>query len=172
MKKTRPTMPRARTEELVIEELPDETLVYDLKRHKAHCLNHTAAAVWRHCDGSTPISQLALILEEESDLPRDQGIVHLALDRLQKAKLLEDGFDGPENGISHSRRDLVKKLALFGGAMMLPVVSSITSPAAAMQASTTTRAACESSCTGLGLPCSDRPGKTCRTWKNGCACRN
>lgn len=172
MSKTRPTMPRARKDELVIEELPDETLVYDLKRHKAHCLNHTAAAVWRHCDGTKTISHIALVLEKESSLPRDEGIVHLALDRLQKAKLLEDGFTGAGNEISHSRRDLVKKLALFGGAMMLPVVSSITSPAAAMQASTTTRAACESSCTGLGLPCSDRPGKTCKTVQNGCACRN
>lgn len=170
MKKTRPTMPCARREELVIEELPDETLVYDLKRHKAHCLNHTAAAVWRHCDGSTTIPQLALILKEESDLPRDEGIVRLALDRLQKAKLLEDGFNG--TGISHSRRDLVKKLALFGGAMMLPMVSSITSPAAAMQASTTTRAQCRNGCQGLGLPCSDRPGKVCQTKKGGgCDCK-
>ena len=39
METTRALMPRARQDELVVEELPDETLVYDLKRHKARCLN-------------------------------------------------------------------------------------------------------------------------------------
>jgi hypothetical protein len=51
MKTTRALMPRARRDELVVEELDDETLVYDLERHKARCLNHTAALVWR-CWGS------------------------------------------------------------------------------------------------------------------------
>ena len=46
MKTTRALMPRARQDELVVEELQDETLVYDLKRHKARCLNRTAALVW------------------------------------------------------------------------------------------------------------------------------
>ena len=35
METTRELMPRARQDELVVEELQDETLVYDLKRHKA-----------------------------------------------------------------------------------------------------------------------------------------
>ena len=48
METTRALMPRARQDELVVEELPDETLVYDLKRHKARCLNRTAALVWQH----------------------------------------------------------------------------------------------------------------------------
>ena len=40
--------PRARTEGLVVTELPDELLVYDLERHRAHCLNPTAALVFKH----------------------------------------------------------------------------------------------------------------------------
>lgn len=31
--------PLARREELVVPELADEVLVYDLRQHKAHCLN-------------------------------------------------------------------------------------------------------------------------------------
>ena len=46
METTRALMPRARQDELVVEELQDETLVYDLERHKARCLNRTAALVW------------------------------------------------------------------------------------------------------------------------------
>ena len=41
----------ARHDELVVQELPDEVLVYDLRKHKAHCLNQTAAFVWNHCNG-------------------------------------------------------------------------------------------------------------------------
>ena len=48
MKNNRPDqLPRARTSELIVKELPDETLVYDLANDKAHCLNHTAALVWK-----------------------------------------------------------------------------------------------------------------------------
>jgi hypothetical protein len=51
--------PRARTEGLVINDLTDEVLVYDLKRDQAHCLNHTAAAVWKLCDGQRTAAQIA-----------------------------------------------------------------------------------------------------------------
>ena len=49
--------PLARKEGLVIQELPVEVLVYDLDRDKAHCLNETAAMVWRKCNGcsSSPV---------------------------------------------------------------------------------------------------------------------
>jgi hypothetical protein len=52
-------LPHARSEGLVIRELPEETLVYDLKRHRAHCLNPTAARVWSYCDGQTRYTQPA-----------------------------------------------------------------------------------------------------------------
>ena len=51
-------IPLARKECLVIKELPDETLVYDTKHDKAHCLNNTAALVWKNCDGKRTITQL------------------------------------------------------------------------------------------------------------------
>ena len=45
--------PRARRDGLVIRELNGELLVYDLERHRAHCLNPTAALVFKQCDGRT-----------------------------------------------------------------------------------------------------------------------
>ena len=154
-------MPPARTEELVVEELPDETLVYDLQRHKAHCLNRTSSLVWQHCDGRTTTAQVARLLEEKLGLPRDEQIVGLALDQLRRAKLLADGTHDPGGGVSTSRRELVRKLAVVGGlTMLLPVITSLRSPLAAMAASTVTSTVCKT-CTGVGLPCSDRPGKIC-----------
>ena len=60
------TLPEARTDGLLIEEVGDgETLVHDLDSHKTHCLNRTAALIWRHCDGRTTISHMADVLERE-----------------------------------------------------------------------------------------------------------
>ena len=52
-------LPRMREQGLVVDDLPDEVLVYDLDRHQAHCLNRTAALVWRHCDGQTTVKEIA-----------------------------------------------------------------------------------------------------------------
>lgn len=173
MKRTQPPLPRARKNDLVVEQLPDETLIYDLARHKAHCLNRCAAIVWRHSDGCTSIEQMAGILEDEAMLPRDEEIVHLALDRLRKAKLLEDGTKVPREAAAPVRRELVRRLALGGLAIFLPQVATIMSPLAAMAASSTTHRNCKR-CQGVGLPCSDRPGRTCRPLvgkkKAKCAC--
>ncbi len=49
-------LPLARKNELIIQELPEELLVYDLARHKAHCLNKTSAFIWKHCDGETTVA--------------------------------------------------------------------------------------------------------------------
>jgi hypothetical protein len=46
-----PQFPCARKAGLVIQDMPDEVLVYDLDTNKAHCLNKSAAFVWRSCDG-------------------------------------------------------------------------------------------------------------------------
>ena len=42
--------PKARTQDLVIQEANQETLVYDRKSHQAHCLNPLVGLVWRHCE--------------------------------------------------------------------------------------------------------------------------
>ncbi len=171
MGRTRAVMPRARTEDLVVEELPEETLVYDLKRHTAHCLNGPAAVVWRHSDGQTSTTQLAKILAEESELPHDEGIVRFALNRLQKAKLLE-GTNIPKVAAGHSRRELVKRLALGGLAMLLPVVTTMVAPVPAMAASTVSPSDCNK-CIGLGLPCTGGGYRTCLVdaQKGGCKCQ-
>ncbi|HAF25007.1 MAG TPA: hypothetical protein DCK93_19230, partial [Blastocatellia bacterium] len=83
-------LPLARQESLVIKELPDETLVYDLREDKAHCLNQTAARVWKSCDGQTTVSEIARALGGKINSRSDEDIVWLALDQLQKFKLLEE----------------------------------------------------------------------------------
>ena len=77
-------LPQARKEELLVHDLDDETLVYDLKRHRAHSLNRSAALVWRHCDGRTTLDGMAELLKRQLSLPRDERIVHLSPDRARE----------------------------------------------------------------------------------------
>jgi hypothetical protein len=127
------TKPRARSEGLVIQELPDEVLIYDLERDKAHCLNQTAAIVWKNCDGKTSVSQLAQILARESGLPANNELVWLALEQLNKAKLLPDAVKQSEGKKPMTRREVIKRIGL-GAAAAIPVVTSIVAPMAAQAA--------------------------------------
>lgn len=130
-------LPKARTDKLVIRELDDETLVYDLKRDEAHCLNRTAALVWRQCDGKTTATRAARVLEKELVTTVDADLVWLAIKQLQRFHLVEISKESP----SVSRRALVLKYAPL--ALALPVIMSISTPAPAVAAS----------CGGVGAPC-------------------
>src|SRR5882672_6087923 len=82
-------MPRARGEGLVIEEIEDELLVYDLERHRAHRLNPAAALVWRACDGRQRIRDVAVRLAQLLGTSPSVRLVWLALERLQRSWLIE-----------------------------------------------------------------------------------
>jgi hypothetical protein len=125
------TMPRSRSEQLVIQDMPEETLVYDLDRHKAHCLNRAAAAVWQRCDGRTPIAEVAQFLRDEMNVEGGEEVVWLALNQLSKAKLLDEPVKAPVAIGNPARRELMKRVALVGGAaMLLPAITSIIAPTA------------------------------------------
>lgn len=144
MKSREQSVPRARSEGLLVQELADELLVYDRIRHKAHCLNQTAALVWKCCDGKTSVKQMVRLLGEETDSPGDEAVVWMAFDQLAKAHLLQGQtrkWPGP-SGIS--RREVMRRIGT-AAAVALPVVSSITAPGA-VQAGT---------CGSSGTPCSN-----------------
>jgi hypothetical protein len=140
--------PRARREGLVVRSLPDETLVYDLETHEAHCLNRTAALVFDRADGETTVRDIAGALRRELTVPDPDRLVWLALDRLDRAHLLDQAPEPPTGLASSSRRDLLRRAGL--AAAVLPVVSSILAPTAAEAANT-----CVTDCTGqpVGTPC-------------------
>ena len=52
-------LPKARSEGIITRELDGELLVYDRTRDRAHCLNKTAAAIWKLCDGATNAPEIA-----------------------------------------------------------------------------------------------------------------
>lgn len=128
-------VPRARTEGLVIQELPDEVLVYDRDRDKAHCLNQTAALVWKYCDGKTTVTNIAKRLELDLKTEHvDEKVVWYALDQLSKDHLLEENMVPPAILAGMSRREMVRVLGL-AAVVAIPLVTSIVAPTPA-QAST------------------------------------
>ena len=57
--------PTARKSGLVVQEVPNEVLVFDLESNKAHCLNETAAMVWKSCDGETAVPEIAKFIKKQ-----------------------------------------------------------------------------------------------------------
>ena len=125
--------PMRRKRQLVIDVLTDEILIYDLDRHKAHCLNQTAAFVWRHCNGKSTISEIARRMTDELKMQCKDELVWLALQQLGKVHLLEPSIPLPVPFTRFTRRELV--FALGVAAVAVPLVTSIVSPTPA-QAST------------------------------------
>lgn len=125
--------PRARKNKLIIKDLPDETLVYDLDNDQAHCLNRTAASIWKNCDGNRTVTELTALLAAETNSTVPDEVVWLALDQLEKFDLLEDVPEMPVHLAGMNRRELVRRVGL--GALAWPLILSIASPAAAQAGS-------------------------------------
>jgi len=174
--KDRGARPRKRRDGLVVQELPEETLVYDLERHKAHCLEAVAAAVWEACDGKRTAEQIAARAGKRTSRPVPEEAVWLALRRLGRARLLDAPVVVPAAGRFTSRRDWLKRAAALGGLSVL----SITAPTAAQAATCTTQTACEGLQNRLctGAPCCTTgpnpapPGTICKKVgnQNNCTC--
>ena len=144
------TLPNARVEDLVVKHMADETLVYDLLRHRAYCLNAASSLIWRDCDGETEARVTAATLGRELGLPADEEIVWLGVEGLRKARLLAEP-PGPRLLATRSTRRKFLRQAVIASAaaILLPTIISIVAPTAAQAAT------CVTDCTGLpdGTPC-------------------
>jgi hypothetical protein len=127
------TTPRARKEGLLVQELSDEVLVYDLERDKAHCLNPTAALIWKHCDGRTNVSEMAGLLEKSLEMSVDEDVVWCALNQLEKDHLLKEPLAWPVGMERISRRTLIRRVGM--AAVLLPLITTIVAPTAFASAS-------------------------------------
>lgn len=136
-------LPQMRAHGLAVDDLPDEVLVYDLEQHQAHCLNRSAALVWRCCDGRSSAAEIARRLTVEVDAPFTEDLVWLALSELEKRQLLEPARPLAAPATALSRRQLVRRLG-FAAAVAVPLITSIVAPMA-VEAAT---------CVPSGSPCS------------------
>ncbi len=123
-----PLHPKAHQEVLVSYLGSDETVVYDMKTNKAHCLNATAAFVWQRCDGAQSVDNIARQFAAQQQTVVDESVVWLALKQLDQAQLLEDRV-ADDTIVDVNRRAVLKKLGV-AAAIALPVVASLLVPEA------------------------------------------
>ena len=123
-----PQNPMARQSGLVIQEMPDEVLVYDLDANKAHCLNQSAAFVWKSCDGSNSVMDIVQQFESDGRGTVTEDFVWLAIDQLNENGLLENKVAPKFQG--QSRRQVLKTIGL-ASIVALPVIASLVAPKSA-----------------------------------------
>lgn len=121
--------PLSRQENLVVQEIDGEVLIYDLKENKAFCLNETSALVWQSCDGKRTIAEISDIVGKQLNAKANEDIVWLALDQLSKENLIQNAEipNGKFSGLS--RREVIKKVGL-ASAIGLPLVATLVAPMA------------------------------------------
>jgi hypothetical protein len=110
---------------IVVEDLPNEALIYDSSKNKLHALTPIATAVWKRCDGKTSVAEI--VRQVEADLNKELGedVTWLALEELEKNGLLETPVSIPSD--SMSRRAMMKTAAL-AFAISLPLVTTMIAP--------------------------------------------
>jgi hypothetical protein len=113
--------PRAQTVGLQVHELPDEVLVFDARTQRSHCLNRTAAAVWRACDGTRDIPALMRSVSNELGQPLPRDVVELALGQLHRRGLVDEATPTPQGDGRLSRRQALK---YFAAACALPLIAT------------------------------------------------
>jgi hypothetical protein len=141
----RPENPTARSENLLIEDVAGELLIYDVSNNRAHCLNESAAAIWKHCDGSQSIDKLANHLFPKLEASDARQLVGVGVERLRRRHLVESAPAAAAT-VDLSKRQLLKKVAILAAAagVVAPLVSTVVAPTAAYAFS----------CMPSGFPCS------------------
>lgn len=120
-------LPKARSSGLVVEEVVDEVLVYELETHQARLLSPQTAKIWRLCDGQQTIEDIA------EELAVAQSVVEETIKELFAFELLDAS---PEKSVADGEcADLSRRSVLTQGAaatlFAAPAIVTISIPTAA-----------------------------------------
>lgn len=143
--------PRARRDNITVQRIEDEVLLFDAQHDAAHVLNRPAAFVWQSADGVHTIGEIAQAMTVEFGMPADVQTVRYALEQLDKKQLLDNTERPRFTTRPMSRRQFLGRAA--AGVALLAVVTSIVTP---------TPAHAQSGCVGEGGACSTN-GDCCQT---------
>jgi hypothetical protein len=129
--------PTARRSQVVVSEMGDEVVLYDITEDKVHSLNPTAAFIWKQCDGRRTVADIARSLERQFQAGDSEEMVWSALDQLQRQNLLAERVVKPSKSPGLSRRRMLGKAAA-GALLALPLVTTLIAPTPVMAQSGTT----------------------------------
>jgi hypothetical protein len=162
--------PQAKMDNLVVQDLSNEVLIYNLENNKAYSLNETTTLVWQNCDGTKDISAIAKTLEVKLKQNVPDELIWLALDSLKSENLVSFENATPSLLSGFNRREAIKRVG-FATLAALPLLTSVMAPTAAHAQSGATAEICEA-CSKKGDPCAgiceDEPGYCFDN--SGCGC--
>jgi hypothetical protein len=119
----------------VVREVGSETIVYDPRTHRAHCLGPGAAAVWRECDGQRSAADIAERVRLPGGETIDEASVEIGLRRLGRAGLLERQAPrtagDPKAPGPAGRRAALRRVAALAGLTVASVIAPTPEAAAA-----------------------------------------
>lgn len=134
---TNDVKPISRQNDLVVQELASEILIYDLRADRAVCLNETSALVYNLCDGTKTPAEIRGSIEQKLKSNVPEELIWLALYQLKKEDLLANGKEIVPKFNGMSRRRVIKKIGL-ACAVALPLITGLVAPTAAQAQSTCT----------------------------------
>ncbi|MBL8852312.1 MAG: PqqD family protein [Planctomycetaceae bacterium] len=120
-------LPVARVNELHVEQVGDDLVLFDHRTHAAHSLNATAAFVWERCDGEHSCAQIADEARQAGS-PLTENDVRKTVEELSEKQLLATAAEPRAAGWRISRRTLAKTAV----AALVPAIVSVASPASAI----------------------------------------
>lgn len=123
------TLPLARFENIVVQEIKDEVLICDTKSNQVFCLNQTAGEVWKLCDGKTETNEIAKILSKKLKMDVSEDLILFSLIELSEKNLLTKKITAKENFQRFSRREVVRRIGL-SSMIALPIITSVIMPKA------------------------------------------
>ena len=121
--------PKSRNKNVIVQEVSNDTLVYDLVTNKAVCLNETSASIWKLCNGTNTVREISEKMTSKLKESISEEYVWLALNQLKKENLIEENDDITDKYLGLSRRDVIRKVG-FGSMIALPLITSIVAPRA------------------------------------------
>jgi hypothetical protein len=76
---------------ITVQDLGDEVILYDSERENVHVLNHTAQIIWKLCNGNNSIEDIENhLLKEFSSINKNDLIddIHKTINNFNEKKLL------------------------------------------------------------------------------------
>lgn len=115
--------PRARRDDLEIQRMGDELVIYDLRSNEAHALDALATDVFDLADGSRTVAEIAHLLQERRSATTTDD-VEATLASLRDADLVLGGL---------TRRDALRRAAAVGAVSLVGagMLKSVLAPAPA-----------------------------------------
>ena len=120
--------PSRREGDVIAEEVSGDCVIYDVATKRAHHLNSTLSWIWKHCDGSRSINDLAAAMQQELGHDRVGDMVSSGLKQLADANLLEPGSVDPHLIVAADTSDVSRRAVIAGASIVAPMITSILAP--------------------------------------------